>query len=65
MIVVEFDREEMHLVNDFASQPQFLSGGLCTVASAPSEALLNPRAIGFGARDEFYIPIYVITEDGQ
>lgn len=45
MIVVEFDREEMHLVNDFASVPNLYSGGVSSGWMEPSEEPARP--IGF------------------
>lgn len=62
MIVPHFDHD-IDLVDDYTSGPQFLSGGMNPAAPPPREALLNPRAIGFGAHDALYIPIYVVAED--
>lgn len=45
MIVVWPDRSEMDLVHDFASQPQFLSGGVSSGWMEPSEEPTRP--IGF------------------
>lgn len=64
MIVVQFDADDMRLAHRFASQPGFFSGGPGGLGDAPSEALVNPRAIGFARDDAFYIPVYWCEGEG-
>lgn len=59
MIVPWHDPSEMWHVHDFESQPNFLSGGINYYQNVEGDRLLNPRAVGFGREDAFYIPVYL------
>lgn len=64
MHVVWHDPEEADCqVHDWASVPNMFSGGQSLTDSAPKESLLNPRAIGFGRGDPFYVPVYWVPEE--
>lgn len=60
MIVPEFDQDEMSgHVHTFDSEFVVWSGDVRYHAPAPAMALVNPRPIGFGRDDPWYIPVYV------
>lgn len=58
MIVPEFDQEEMCHTHTFDSVPQTFPGDVRVGAPPFREELTNPRPLGFGAFNPFYIPIY-------
>lgn len=62
MIVPEFDVEHMSgHYHDFDSVFVVWMGDVRFLDRAPAVALVNPRPIGFGRDDPWYIPVYVDT----
>jgi hypothetical protein len=52
------ENPEAHEINLTGHCDGFFSGGPGGLGDAPAESMLNPRPLGFGRRDPFYIPVY-------
>lgn len=59
MIVPEFNADVMSgYEHDFDSLPYVYTGDVRCVGDGKREGLVNPRPIGFGSGDPFYVPVY-------